>query len=669
MFRQHWPHACVLAVLAGMPVCAPAFAQDQVVSYDPEFFASARPATARDMIDRLPGFSFDGGDGSRGFSGNAGNVLINGKRPASKNDSLSTVLSRIVADQVERIDVISGGAPGIDMQGKAVVANVIQKLEGATSVVVTAGVYYFNSDRAIPSGQVQFRHTDGVRSYSLGLRRDASFHDEMGGAQITRTDALGNSVFIPQTRYGSGGTVGLNGGIETPFWNGDLSVNASVSQYEFGNGTTFHHAAGDQPFASTARNQRGEVGLNWQRDFGGPILDVVALQRLGTDKSTSIFDQGGTQTRSASLRDTSESIARAALRTPVSDSVTIEGGVEAAYNTLSGESQLSSGGVTVPVPSSQVEVNEKRGEIFGQMTWQMRTDLTLDAGVRAEYSTIAQPGGATPPRSLFYPKPRAALSWAVDPSTQVRLRAERDVGQLNFGDFISSANLTQGHVTAGNPNLLPDNRWQYEAVYERRFWERGAVTVSVLHQQISDILDNKPVVTPTGIFDVRGNIGGGTTTRLSLDATIPTDRLGIPGGLLNLEGDWRRSRITDPVTGMARSFASEDPTSYEASFTQDLESLNSTWSLSYNNGWHHMSYRLGQVNRNYGAPTVNASWTYRPGSDLNLTLSVNHLLDAARRRESVYYAGPRDIAPVSRSETETTYLRPRVYMSMRKTFN
>src|SRR5690606_18732924 len=135
---------------------------------------------------------------------------------------------------------------------------------------------------------------------------------------------------------------------------------------------------------------------------------------------------------SASVRDTSESIARIALRTPLSDNVTVEGGVEGAYNSLSGEALLTVDGVRVPVPSSQVEVNEKRAELFGQMTWQIRDDLTLDAGLRAEYSTIAQPGSPVPPRSLFYPKPRAMLAWAPDSNSQLRLRAEREVGQLNF---------------------------------------------------------------------------------------------------------------------------------------------------------------------------------------------------------------------------------------------
>ena len=50
-----------------------------------------------------------------------------GARPASKDDGLDQILKRIPASSVLRIDVIRGGAPGIDMQGKTVLANVVRR--------------------------------------------------------------------------------------------------------------------------------------------------------------------------------------------------------------------------------------------------------------------------------------------------------------------------------------------------------------------------------------------------------------------------------------------------------------------------------------------------------------------------------------------------------------
>ncbi|MFL6689127.1 MAG: TonB-dependent receptor plug domain-containing protein [Alphaproteobacteria bacterium] len=101
--------------------------ESNVLTYPASFFEEARPNTAYDMIARLPGFVFNNGNTARGFGGTAGNVLIDGQRPTSKTDDLQSVLTRMPAADVERIDLVRGGAPGIDMQGQAVVANVIRK--------------------------------------------------------------------------------------------------------------------------------------------------------------------------------------------------------------------------------------------------------------------------------------------------------------------------------------------------------------------------------------------------------------------------------------------------------------------------------------------------------------------------------------------------------------
>ena len=114
-----------------------------VLVFTPDFFADARPNTALDMVNRVPGFSVNDGDGARGFEGAVGNILINGSRPASKNDTGSNVLGRTVATQVERIELVRGGAPGIDMQGYSVVANVILKTTSSREHVLTAHASLF----------------------------------------------------------------------------------------------------------------------------------------------------------------------------------------------------------------------------------------------------------------------------------------------------------------------------------------------------------------------------------------------------------------------------------------------------------------------------------------------------------------------------------------------
>src|SRR3712207_2753657 len=68
---------------SGLEAAAPATGSGVIV-YPPSFFAESRPANALDMVNRLPGFTLESVDTAvRGFAGSAGNVLVDGQRPAS----------------------------------------------------------------------------------------------------------------------------------------------------------------------------------------------------------------------------------------------------------------------------------------------------------------------------------------------------------------------------------------------------------------------------------------------------------------------------------------------------------------------------------------------------------------------------------------------------------
>src|ERR1700754_1269808 len=96
-------HVLAQAAAAAAPAAAVA-PQQGVISYPPSFFAAFQPANASEMILRVPGFILDSGDEVRGYEGSAGNVLIDGERPATKSEDLEQVLRRIPASRIERID-------------------------------------------------------------------------------------------------------------------------------------------------------------------------------------------------------------------------------------------------------------------------------------------------------------------------------------------------------------------------------------------------------------------------------------------------------------------------------------------------------------------------------------------------------------------------------------
>src|SRR3546814_10500909 len=66
------------------------------------------------MVALLPGFRLQEGNAEvRGYSGSGGNVLIDGTRPASKEETLETILKRIPARLVDHIELVRNSAAAI----------------------------------------------------------------------------------------------------------------------------------------------------------------------------------------------------------------------------------------------------------------------------------------------------------------------------------------------------------------------------------------------------------------------------------------------------------------------------------------------------------------------------------------------------------------------------
>ena len=121
-----------MAIGLAAALSSPALAQQEVrpfvTSYATSFFASSHPNSAYEMVNLLPSFQLTEGDSKvRGYAGTIGNVLIDGHPPATKDETLQTILGRVNLDSVERIEVIRTGAQGYDFQGYPMLVNVILK--------------------------------------------------------------------------------------------------------------------------------------------------------------------------------------------------------------------------------------------------------------------------------------------------------------------------------------------------------------------------------------------------------------------------------------------------------------------------------------------------------------------------------------------------------------
>jgi outer membrane receptor protein involved in Fe transport len=669
--------AAMAALLLGATAAFGADAPQNGVSvYEPAFFADARPNTAYDMIGRLPGFSFTNTGSARGFAGTAGNVLIDGQRPTSKSDDLASILTRIAAADVERIEVIRGGAPGIDMQGQTIIANVIRKKGSSTQWVVDATENIFKDGHTVPGLTVNFTEHDGDKTFEASASRYNSFDDSVGDGTHTVVNynpdgTVASTLQQKAHTSGQGSGGGFTGAATFPMWGGTFKANLALQDSPFYSTATYFAGPNTQYLIDDSVGRNLELGLHWNGKFGSLEDETLILERVGFSKDVNSSSEPGDDEVFRSSSTTDETILRETLRYPFTDKLTVEGGGEFAYNSLKGVTNFVDNTVAQSLPDANAHVEEKRGEVFGQGTWKILSELTLEAGARFEYSRINEASDDKQTRAFFYPKPRAVLTWSPDKDDQLRLRYEKVVGQLDFGNFVATGNLGGSGVTAGNSNLRPDQHTQYEVSFEHHFWDKGAIVLQLIHEEITDVVDFVPVTAPDGtLFDAPGNIGNGQNNQFNLDFTLPLDKLGLRDGRLHTISNFQLSSVRDPVTGTNRVISGERPQDIEVSLMQDIDSLKSTWKIGYYNCWDEHYFRLDQTqHRRVIPPYITAYWEYKPTPDLSLHFELDNLGSFVYENEFFNFDGDRNTSPLLFTDDRAIKSQPRVFFEVRKTFN
>ncbi|HEY3950836.1 TonB-dependent receptor plug domain-containing protein [Phenylobacterium sp.] len=665
-----------LGVAAGLALAAAAgsaFAQvsgppnsSGRVVYDPAAFAAAKPESAYDMVLLVPGFAFDPGDqDSRGLASSAGNVLIDGKRPAAKTDTLANILRRIPAGAVARIELIRGGGPGVDMQGHTVLANVVR---GASTQVISTSDARLTRDGRLGystrldasrqrgqegmQGSLRFAYTQGALA---GEGAKAAF-DGAGGA----LSQAGVHIANPNT------VVTATGEVDTKRLGGLLQLKAFAVY-----GT--NRAAEEDHFTSSLRQdlitsefrtRHLEVSADYTRQLTPKaVLEVIGVQNIEHLSNNADAEQAGLVTNSRDEDTQGESILRSTVTYTGGPRWSLEAGGEYAYNFLDGRSGLIVGGVPQPLPSADVQVAESRAEAFATLTWRPGPKLTLEAGSRFEVSRLTVTGDADNSASFDFPKPRLLATWAPDEADQFRLRLERTVSQLSFEDFVTTSSLDLGVITGGNPRLAPERDWIAEAAWDRRFGKVADLVLTVSHAALQDVIDELPVAGLSGV----GNIGDGSRDRADLNLTLPLDAVGLKGGQFKAQGTWIASRVTDPTTHARRVITNDQPFAGVASITGEVPRLRSSWRIDLTSGSRFSVFRIDEIDRFRSGGLVSLLWEWKPSADLAFQAQLQSLGGADQDRQQLFFAGLRNASAADLRQIRDLRTGPRLYLRIRKT--
>jgi hypothetical protein len=648
---------------------APPAAASSVIPYPAAFFAAQRPDTAYDMVLRVPGFTFDDGSAVRGLAGAAGNVLIDGQRPSSKTDDLVAILRRIPAGQVLRIDLIRGGQTGVDMQGKAVVANVIRKKDTGVSGAASIGQYTTGDGYTDPQGRLEGTWRGGDQRLD-GSLSSVKGHDGSNGNGFRRIFGPAGQVLDSSTSRNAAPNWQYlaNGSYERPWLGGRIRFNLTLEDQPYR-----LDAADDFLVAGRQRERMrqdvadAEVGARYTRDLTASLsLEAFGLQHLNKTGVDSIFVTP-TEVQHFSLASTGgETVGRGVLHWRRSPALTVDTGGEYAYNWVQTRTSFLDNGAAIAIPAANVRVQEGRAEGFATATWRALASLNVEAGVRVETSTISSSGDVTLSKTLTFPKPRLLVTWSPTAVDQVRLRIEREVGQLDFASFAASASLNGTGVIAGNPNLTPQQDWAYEATYERHFWTDGVVSLTARRLQLTDVIDRAPVFSPSGVFDTPANIGDGAETDIVASFSLPLQRFGITGGLLRGDGTWRDSSVRDPTTGAMRRISGQHAFDVALHFTQDLPRWNLAWGADWNSPFLERFYRFGEIDSNHQDTGWDIFADYKPRPDLTLRVQLFNFSHYDVARE--VFAGVRGRDPLRFTDFQKREFGPVLFTRLRKTF-
>ncbi|HEY8616782.1 TonB-dependent receptor plug domain-containing protein [Phenylobacterium sp.] len=663
-------------VLAQAAVAAaPSPAAQGVTSYPASFFASQQPANVAEMLDRVPGFALDTGDSVRGFEGSAGNVVIDGRRPASKTDNLEQILRRIPASRVERIDIIRGGAPGIDMQGKTVIANVVRKAGGGLTGLVAAAQNHTGDGRTALAVRAEAQGELGPRSWELGFYGGKGIDDGYGEGQAIRQYPDGRpTVTADLDQEGDLLDWQGTGTFETPLAGGVARLNGRLSERKYKFDEAFRiltPTPGLENSSEVFHENDAELGLNYTRALNArTAVEIVGLRQQGSFDIVSRFAAGPADSTFVLDRETTETIGRAVLKYRHDDRLSFEGGGEFAVNDLESASQLFVNGVEEDLPAANVQVKEERGEAFLKATWRPINAWTVDSSIRYETSTISSDGDVVLEKTLHYWKPRVSVTWDALSRTQFRFRLEREVGQLNFDDFVASSRFSSGGgVTAGNPDLNPEQAWVGEAAVEQRFWGSGSILLAVRHYELKDVVDRGPVFGPAGeVFDRPENIGEGTKDELALEATVPFARVGLNGVLLRGEVIKRWSEVTDPTTGEKREISGLKPLDWEVSLTHDVPAWRINYGVDAYGGFRQTYYRYNVVETVKFSTYVHPFLEWKPQPDIHIRFEAPNVTGRGVRRTIARYPGPRNAGGAPSIEHRDVSAPQMWYVRVRKTF-
>ncbi len=648
-------------------------ADDSTIVYPASYFEEFFPVSANDMLNRIPGIglALRGNRGGRGLGSGAGEVLINGQRITGKNNEGRSQLSRISADQVDRIEIIRGTSEELDVRGSGQIVNVVLLDDASRSSTTMQVRSDYRQDGTMDPGG-QFSHTGqaGNFNYLFSVEADPRYrawesrefsYAPYGELLEVRNESRRRDETQFQTSLNLGykfdrSVVQLNGMYET---RGDVPDRTNRNIFDVTN-----NALRRQYDDNTNSRDAWEIGGDFEYDFNNgdtyralfivndrdSLSTRTRFDRDGEELLPNLFTENGGRDR--------ERILRTSYTLDLADAQGLELGVEGAQTIRDNSLRLglATDGETSPlfgnlvpqeVNNANSTVEELRYEPFANHNWQINSKMSLESSLVMEMSTIEQTGDVSNKREFSFFRPGFDYRFDITPSLQLRAGVRKDVEQLSFSDF--STTIDGGdedqNTQAGNPDIRQEQSWRYELNLEMRLPnDLGVVNSQFWYRDVEDHIDRIDVSTgPDDLESARGNIGDGKRYGLNLDMSTKLDSFGISNALLTTGVRLRDSEYIDPFLGIKRRQRNNGRWQANVGFRHDLTAYGLTYGFFYSNSSNgstgRQSIDVDDIEEFIEAPRLNAYIQKVAFGNVTFRLESNNITDAEWCRKRTRFVG------------------------------
>ena len=635
--------------------------------FTPEWYEGYKARTIYDMVAATPGIAFvlEGEDTSqRGLGTQANLLLVNGKpltgKPIMRSSSLALeVLGAMKASELKRIEVYRAGSDKFQQKTDQLIVNVVLEGEG-TSVnsdwalrfwQLNGGnikpTFFFNTTRR--SGEKYLNISGSLyRSQSYAHTRSHSYTDSNEPiSNFDRDNRYGNSGQRLGFRWArplaGDGTFNLEGTVRRRLYDG------VQSEYSWNGAGLGLETPDDAELESSGIRRRaiwGILNLNINKPLSEDWrIKLVGVQSL--DKSTSTNEYTFVNSDPHEQLDfdyfIGESILRSTLFFQRTENQQLRFGAEGAYNFRDQDQKqyeldVSGALALTALNNSEAFVDEWRGEAFAYYNWRPSKTFFIEVGNVIEASTIAQVSdNFSQSRRLVYTKPFLQTTYEVTSKSRLSLTMEREVGQLNFAQFISSVDKEDDKISSGNPDLVPIQTWNLSGQLEHTLGKKaGTVRLKLFHLWDNDVLER---ILGSDGNGAAGNIGSGKRYGAEAGASLRLDAFGIMDAKLDGTFKYEAGNVIDPFLLDNRFYSAIPHSTANVAYTQTLKSVGITYGaeIDWRSGWSVHDADTVEYHR-YGAPHLNFNIEKKFQNGMALGLDLENILNKQLRREKTFYA-------------------------------